>query len=311
MTASVHKMLKILILATAMYHSRCRQRQLAAEQAIVKARMDKRARNAKATLASLAAMAAEQKERRVVPRCLGKWRGSSVAGYLRGPPTGRDEITYRDNFRMSIGAFDKLVSLMENTAFRANLPSATVEVLRQQAHLRRGKRGGPTSLATMVLDHPTTRFKVAACLYTMGQGGPIKPSADACGVGKSTLRKWLGAFAKAIASDLKPLFMPGKPWTPSELKSIQDAFASRRGGPRRLRHRVLVVFVLDERVGRGAAVPIDLVEHLLGGDAGILDSPLSHLGPLPELEKLRPIPTAGGRERHQETCKMCKMAQAT
>ena len=104
---------------------------------------------------------------------MGKWRGSTISGYLRGGPVGRDEITYRENFRMSIGPFDKLVSLMEKTTFGARLPSKSLAELRQDAHRRSGKRGGGIELALSMLDHPTTRFKVAACLYTMGQeGGP-------------------------------------------------------------------------------------------------------------------------------------------
>lgn len=40
-------------------------------------------------------------------------------------------------------------------------------------------------------DPPTGRFKLAACLYAMGQGGRMKVLADACSLGVSTLRRWL------------------------------------------------------------------------------------------------------------------------
>jgi len=229
MTAAPPKWVKILMLAAAVYHSRCRQRSIQAELGIVKERMDKRKRNATCIMINLACMEEEKKARRVVPRCLGKWRGSTVSGYLRGGAAGRDEITYRENFRMSIGAFDRLVQLMEGTSFRAQLPSEPITVVRGKARSRRGKNPASLDLAMLSLDHPTTRYKVAACLYTMGQGGSMKSNADACGIGKPTLQKWLTAFAKAASKDLRPLFMPGKPWAAEELKAVRGNFASRRG----------------------------------------------------------------------------------
>ena len=48
------------MLAAAVYHSQLRQRQLAAQLAIVKKRMDTRACNAKAIMANFAAMADER-----------------------------------------------------------------------------------------------------------------------------------------------------------------------------------------------------------------------------------------------------------
>ena len=234
MTAMGAKLLKILALAVAVHHSRCRQRAIQTQLAIVKDRMDKRARNAVAIMIALAPMSDQDQEkgpRRVVPRCLGKWRGSTIFGYLRGGPAGRDEVTYRENFRMSIGAFDKLVELMEGTPFRAQLPSEPITVLREKARSRRGKRPANLKLASAALDYPTTRFKVAACLYTMGQGGPKKPNADACGIGKSTLSRWLSAFAEATFTHLKPICMPSTPWGPAELNAVQGNFASRRGIP--------------------------------------------------------------------------------
>ena len=90
-------MLKVLMLAAAVYHSQLRQRQLAAQLAIVKKRMDTRACNAKAIMANFAAMAGERrKERREVPRCLGKWRGFIHHLWLppwRASRQGRDHLS--------------------------------------------------------------------------------------------------------------------------------------------------------------------------------------------------------------------------
>ena len=63
----------------------------------------------------------------------------------------------------------------------------------------------------------------------MGQGEPIKPSADAAGIGKETLRRWMTHFTDAVNQDLKPIYMPAKPWSESELAQVRGNFASRRG----------------------------------------------------------------------------------
>eukprot|EP00966_Prymnesium_polylepis_P194218 4502250-Prymnesium_polylepis.1 len=65
----------------------------------------------------------------------------------------------------------------------------------------------------------------------MGQGGPLKPLADACGIGKPTMQKWLTGFAKAVHSHLRPSCMPATPWAAEELSAVQGNFASRRGIP--------------------------------------------------------------------------------
>ena len=59
----------------------------------------------------------------------------------------------------------------------------------------------------------------------------MKSNADACGIAKSTLHKWLTEFAIIVSSHLRHLCMPGAPWGSKELKAIQGNFASRRGMP--------------------------------------------------------------------------------
>ena len=81
----------------------------------------------------------------------------------------------------------------------------------------------------IVLDRPTLRFKVAAALYTLAQEGSIKVKADVASIGESTLRRWLASFAAAIRVVLKPIYMPGTPFTPADRAAVQGQFASRRG----------------------------------------------------------------------------------
>eukprot|EP00966_Prymnesium_polylepis_P277868 6420002-Prymnesium_polylepis.1 len=129
--------------------------------------MDDRKRKAIAVMLAMTTSSCSDETsgpRRKVARCMGKWRGSAVFGYLTGREFGRDDITYRENFRMSIGAFDKLADLLDRTAFGAKAPTDSTEALRAAARIRRGKGKKQTSvLALSFLDHPTTRFKLAAC----------------------------------------------------------------------------------------------------------------------------------------------------
>ena len=53
--------------------------------------------------------------------------------------------------------------------------------------------------------------------------------ADVGSIGESTLRRWLGAFARAVMTHLKPIYMPGKPFPASEREAVQKQLASRRG----------------------------------------------------------------------------------
>jgi hypothetical protein len=88
------KLLKVLALAVAVHHSRCRQRAIQTELAIVKDRMDKRARNAASIMIALASMSDQEKGPREWFQ--GVWasggRGSTASGYLCGGPAGRDEV---------------------------------------------------------------------------------------------------------------------------------------------------------------------------------------------------------------------------
>lgn len=153
---------------------------------------------------------------RVVERSLGKWRGSTVAGYSRG-----DEITIKENFRCSSDSLGAVVILLygsslDTVVYNASAKSANKGRIRSHR-------------ARELCDPPTLRFKVCACLYSLGQGGTLKVKADACGIGRSTLYRWLGLFADAVIQIIKPIYMPAKPFEPAEREAVQKNFASRRG----------------------------------------------------------------------------------
>ena len=179
-------------------------------------------------MAQAIAMAAEHvKERaprREIGRCIGKWRGSTIAGYLRSPY----DSVYMDNFRMIKSTFNKLLSLLKSGGFGND-----VEPIIKVAGKRVGERRGATHIAyaRAHIDPPTVRFKTAVCLYAMAQGGRFKVIADAAGIGVSTVRKWMVGFCAAITKAVKPIYMPVTPHTPEERAAIRDKFASRRGFP--------------------------------------------------------------------------------
>ena len=56
------------------------------------------------------AAASQCGERRVVPRALGKWRGSTIAGYLT-----HDDATYTANFRATHLQLDGLIVLLQGS----------------------------------------------------------------------------------------------------------------------------------------------------------------------------------------------------
>ena len=152
--------------------------------------------------------------RRTVLRALGRWRGSTVSGYLRG-----DDKTYLDNFRCTKHRFNDMVirlsgSSMDTAENRASQPPARFSVMAK---------------ANQVRDDPPLRYKLAACLYTLGQGGPVKTCADALSLGPSTLKKYLNQFAGAVVACMGPIFMPCKPMSAQDIEAIQGQFASRRG----------------------------------------------------------------------------------
>ena len=180
-----------------------------------------------AVLQALAWNAAnEGEQRRVVPRALGKWRGSTIAGYLT-----HDDTTYVQNFRATRLQLDGIVGLLQGSALDF-LQAQRQEVRVSTATPRRGvltSKQRKTVRARQSLDPPTLRFKVALCMYALGQGGPVKVLADAGSVGSSSLRRYLELFADAVIARMKPIYMPGQPYSPSELSAVQDQFASRRG----------------------------------------------------------------------------------
>ena len=163
------------------------------------------------------------KQRRVVERVRGKWRSSTLSGYLR---TG-DDITYRENFRMNRKTFNKLLGLLKPTSF------AMCDEARFPTPVRGNKRRSPQSIAyaRAHTDPPSTRYKLAVCLYAMAQGGRFKLIGDAASLGKNTVRKWMTAFCDAILQEVRPIYMPGTAFSSADRAAVQGQFASRRGFP--------------------------------------------------------------------------------
>jgi len=165
-------------------------------------------------VASLAASAAEEHSRpqRVVHRAAGKWRGSTLFGYLhRG-----DDQTFYEHFRMKRSTFNLLVELIDGNGALGS---------------RSGLDGCRMWRAQQFLDNATLDFRVAACLYHLGQGGRMKITADVASVGSSTLRRWMDLFCTATISSVKPIYMPATPPDALRLQAVRDQFASRRGIP--------------------------------------------------------------------------------
>ena len=112
-------------------------------------------------------------ERRKVLRTEGGWRCSTVAAYL----LHGDEITFYENFRMCREGFDHLIQLLrEKTRLVApglgRTAASSAAHLKQQLHMHKLRlRKGL----------PTLEFKIAVCLYVLGQGGPMKPLSTSCG----------------------------------------------------------------------------------------------------------------------------------
>ena len=172
--------------------------------------------NAGVTALVMASTACVDSARRTEQRALGKWRGSTLSGYLRN-----DEKSRKDAFRASDNRLDTLVTLLQDT----KLAGTGWRNVLQPAD--RGRK--VTRKATEVRDPPTLRYKVATCLYAMAHGGTLKTIADAASIGKSTLRLWLEDFSDGVTQRVKPLYMPGTPWDPETLTAVRGQFASRRG----------------------------------------------------------------------------------
>ena len=156
-----------------------------------------------------------KEKRRSVERAAGKWRGSTLAGYLRG-----DDCTFLENVRCTKLRFDDLVQRLRHSY---------LDVAEERSdHLPRAG-AARVKKAHQARDWPDLGFKVGACLYALGHGGPIKVLADVASLGASTLRKYLRLFADAVITHLKPTFMPLKPFSIEAREAVVGQFASRRG----------------------------------------------------------------------------------
>jgi len=164
---------------------------------------------------ALSAAAEAADVRRVVERARGKWRGSTLFGYVRG-----DGETYRANFHCSKKQFDGLVHMLQGSE---------LDKAENRTQFVRNRGVNVTQRAREHTDPPTLLFKVAACMYALCQEGSIKVKADVGSVGASTLKGWLAAFAAAVRSKIKPVYMSGKPFSEEELAAVRGQFASRRG----------------------------------------------------------------------------------
>lgn len=168
--------------------------------------------------------------RRHVRRAEGKWRGSTVGGYW----ADGDDITFRKNFRLSRASFDLLHYMLLDSAIAADLEDERSIQVREEyegegacsshMHMRNA-----TCYCRSCVDPPTTSYKIATCLYAMGQGGPLKNTADSASLGVSTVRCWLEQFCAAILTKVKPLYMPCTPFSEEDLRRIRWNFAARRG----------------------------------------------------------------------------------
>jgi hypothetical protein len=204
--------------AFAVYKTIRRQRNAAGVRALcqLQERLLREQLDAASAVVVLVTQAAkDEAPRRTEQRALGKWRGSTLSGYLRN-----DEQSHRANFRCRGKKLDELVELLRLSKL-AGAGGCNAQVL------SRGRR--VTRKARECVDPPSCRYKVATCMYAMAFGGPTKVLADAASIGESTLRRWLEQFSDGLAKYVKPIYMPGKPWGDEERTEVQGQFASRRG----------------------------------------------------------------------------------
>ena len=171
--------------------------------------------------------------RRLVPRALGKWRGSTLSGYLT-----HDDQTYLERFRATRAQLDGLVVRLQGSQLDSASNRLVREIARRPpppsgatASSPSARKRARTKKACAGQDAPTLRYKVALCMYALGHGGPIKVLADAASVGESSMRRYLGLFAVSVIQTLRPVYMPGSPFSESDLAAVQGQFASRRGFP--------------------------------------------------------------------------------
>ena len=181
------------------YRAICRARQ--SRQAEGFRRLVRAVEQQGATLSLLAAPSMdgnEPAERRTVGACSAR---KVSGGALLSVATC--VVTSRHTWRTSVGSkakFEHTVILVEKSALQLHEPRPVANT--DWRKVRRARR------AFEAVDPPTCRYKVAACLYAMAHGGPLKPLADACSLGKSTMWKYLELFADATMKFIKPIYMP-------------------------------------------------------------------------------------------------------
>ena len=99
-------------------------------------------------------------------------------------PTVISQKTFKDNFRCTKETFSLLATLLSSSAFATAEESQHIS---RAAAPRKDRRATARCVCAhrmrQVLDAPNLRFKLAAWLYAMGQGGRMKPLADACSIG--------------------------------------------------------------------------------------------------------------------------------
>lgn len=160
--------------------------------------------------------------RRYIQRAYGKWRGSTMAGYL----FAGDDAVYKQNFRMSKETFARLVTLLMDSKIAA--VHTDMDALRANGKREVCTGPGSTAYARVWTDPPTTQFKVGTCLYAMGHGGPLKLTADVSSMGVSTIRRWMNQFCMSVMDNVKPIYMPATPFSEPELRDVRANFAARR-----------------------------------------------------------------------------------
>ena len=91
-----------------------------------------------------------------------------------------DNTTYLQNFRCSNVRFNDLVNRLHHSGL-------DVANERRDHQLRAG--AVRLKKANEIIDPPSLRYKVACCMYALGQGGSTKVLADVASLGESTMRK--------------------------------------------------------------------------------------------------------------------------
>jgi len=158
--------------------------------------------------------------RQVIERAAGGWRSSTLFGYMRG-----SDSTFKKNFRMAKHSFDHLCDKLRHSG----LAPRTGVAPDAPSDDARARRRALALLAYRQRDVPSLRFRVATCLYAMGNGGRLKVCADVASIGEATIRRWLHEFSSACMLELRTEYMPCTPMSPDERTKVSAQFAARRG----------------------------------------------------------------------------------